>query len=208
MSRILSRAALALCGIFGMAGMSAGEESPQVSQGTQFQWQDDYSQATRQAVAAQKMLFIFFHDAQPNRVREAFERRSLTQEVLQPFTDRYVWAKVPTDAAITVDGRSIKILSHAAFREMQGRHIIGYEGGEEVKVPYFDLLGDLEDVEDGDALTLSTLTGSKETATIVRSGKAFSLTQWAQMASRDGRLTVKGMRAGKPFTTVLRVDGR
>ncbi len=130
MSRILSLAAFACCGIIGFAGKAAGEELAQASQGSEIQWQDDYTQATRQAMAAQKMLFIFFHDPRPNSARNAFETRSLTADVLRPFAERYVWAKVPTDATITIDGRSTKVLSHAAFREMQGRQgiaIVDYQ---------------------------------------------------------------------------------
>ena len=39
-------------------------------------------------------------------------------------------------------------------------------------------------------------------------GAAGAMSQWTQSASREGRLTIKGVRAGQPFTTVLRVEGR
>jgi hypothetical protein len=133
MSRILSFAAFVLGGVVGFAGMAAGEELAQASQGSEIQWHDDYTQATRHAMSAQKMLFIFFHDPRPNSARTAFETRSLTPEVLQTFAERYVWAKVPTDATITIDGCSTKVLSHAAFREMQGRQglaIVDYQSND------------------------------------------------------------------------------
>jgi hypothetical protein len=133
MSRIFSCAALALCGIFGTAGMAAGKEPNQASQGSEIIWHDDYTAATEQAVSAKKMLFVFFHDSKHTPARTAFETRSLTPAVLEPFAERYIWAKVPTDAAISIDGRQTKILSHPAFREMgsrQGVAIIDYQTGD------------------------------------------------------------------------------
>lgn len=56
--------------------------------------------------------------------------------------------------------------------------------GEEIKVPFFDNIGELEDLAaDGDALTPRGITDSKETATVKHSGIAIQATWWAQAAS-------------------------
>lgn len=57
-------------------------------------------------------------------------------------------------------------------------------GGDRVKVPYFDNLGELDDIaQEGDALTPRKLTMSSETALVQHSGVAFELTEWAQIAA-------------------------
>ena len=58
------------------------------------------------------------------------------------------------------------------------------KGGDEITVPYFGALGELDDVAgDGDALVPAQLTMSEEKATVQHSGKAFEITNWAQMAA-------------------------
>lgn len=56
-------------------------------------------------------------------------------------------------------------------------------GGDTVSVPYFGTLGEAEILNEGDALTPEGLTESKETATVIRGGKAFETTEWARMAA-------------------------
>jgi HK97 family phage major capsid protein len=56
-------------------------------------------------------------------------------------------------------------------------------GGDTVTVPYFGSIGEFEDVAEGAALTPTTLAQSSEQATVVRAGKAVSMTTWAQMAA-------------------------
>jgi hypothetical protein len=76
------------------------------------------------------MLFLFFHEGEKDAARKAFEGRTLSSGMLEPFADRYVWAKVPTTATITIDGKETKVLSHAAFHEMLGRQgiaIVDYQ---------------------------------------------------------------------------------
>lgn len=57
-------------------------------------------------------------------------------------------------------------------------------GGDTVTVPYFGVMGEAEDIaNEGDALTPSAISADTETATVIHSGKAFSITAWAQMAA-------------------------
>lgn len=60
---------------------------------------------------------------------------------------------------------------------------LGVSGGDKIQVPYFDLIGDLEDVDENVALTVSTIpNGSREEALVKRSGKAIKLSDWKRMA--------------------------
>lgn len=59
------------------------------------------------------------------------------------------------------------------------------KGGDKIEVPYFDLLGDLEDVAEGVPLSIATIPdGSREEASVQRSGKAIKLSDWKKMAER------------------------
>lgn len=57
------------------------------------------------------------------------------------------------------------------------------KGGDVVTVPYFGSLGEAEKLQEGDALTPENLTATKETASCIHIGKAFSITEWARWAS-------------------------
>lgn len=64
------------------------------------------------------------------------------------------------------------------------------KGGDTIRVPYFGTIGELEDLADDEggagpvpALTPAKLTMDSETAKVHHSGKAFEITEWAQMAA-------------------------
>lgn len=58
--------------------------------------------------------------------------------------------------------------------------------GDTVKVPYFDLIGDMDDVDtDGGELSPAKLTSSADTATIHHSGKGVEFTRWSKMNPTD-----------------------
>lgn len=61
----------------------------------------------------------------------------------------------------------------------------GEKLGEVVKVPYFDSMGEFEDVADGEELSLARLAQSVEEARVERSGKAFELTHWGASGAGD-----------------------
>jgi hypothetical protein len=58
------------------------------------------------------------------------------------------------------------------------------KGGDTVRIPYFDTIGEFEDVAEGGALTPAGLTMTSETATIIHSGKAGEITNWAQLTAQ------------------------
>jgi hypothetical protein len=57
------------------------------------------------------------------------------------------------------------------------------KGGDTVKVPYFDAIGELDDVTEGNALTPVALAQTSETASVIHSGKAGEITNWAQLTA-------------------------
>src|SRR5690242_15960416 len=56
-------------------------------------------------------------------------------------------------------------------------------GGQTVTVPYLSNLGEFEDVSENVALTPATVSSSSEQSTVIRSGKAIEITEWAQIAA-------------------------
>jgi hypothetical protein len=58
--------------------------------------------------------------------------------------------------------------------------------GDTVKVPYFDLIGDMDDVSvDGGELSPAKLTSSADMGTIQHSGKGIEFTRWSRMNPTD-----------------------
>lgn len=57
--------------------------------------------------------------------------------------------------------------------------------GQEIKIPYFNHIGELDDVAQGDALTPTLLSDSTELATVNHSGKAFEVTRWGASQPSD-----------------------
>jgi hypothetical protein len=58
--------------------------------------------------------------------------------------------------------------------------------GEEIKIPYFELIGELEDLNtDGAELSPAKLTSTNELATVLHSGKGVEFTLWAQLNPTD-----------------------
>ena len=60
-----------------------------------------------------------------------------------------------------------------------------HRGGDVVTVPYFSNMGEAEDVAEGAALTPKGFSQTPETASVVRSGIAFDMTRWAQLAASE-----------------------
>jgi len=57
------------------------------------------------------------------------------------------------------------------------------KGGDTIRIPYWDVIGELEDVNENEALTPVNMSATYETATIKRSGRAGEITNWAQLTA-------------------------
>jgi HK97 family phage major capsid protein len=60
----------------------------------------------------------------------------------------------------------------------------GVRGGDTVKVPYFNAIGEFDDVAEGVPLTPVNITMTAETATVRRAGKAVEMTTWAELSAK------------------------
>lgn len=58
------------------------------------------------------------------------------------------------------------------------------KGGDTIRVPYFDFVGELDDVTEGNGLLPQKITETSETATVTHSGKAGEITNWAQLTAQ------------------------
>jgi hypothetical protein len=82
---------------------------------------DDYLKAMKEATEDRKMLLIYFHERSKNASGMAFESETLSNVEIQEKLRRFVFVKLPRDARITFQGKSIELLKHPAFAEMLGR---------------------------------------------------------------------------------------
>jgi HK97 family phage major capsid protein len=60
----------------------------------------------------------------------------------------------------------------------------GVRGGDTVRIPYFNAIGEFDDVAEGVALTPVNITMTSQTATVRRAGKAVEMTTWAELSAR------------------------
>lgn len=63
------------------------------------------------------------------------------------------------------------------------KSFLGANHGDTVTVPYLGMLGEAEDLAEGEAATPEGLSSSTETATCIHTAKAFAITNWARWAS-------------------------
>lgn len=86
-----------------------------------FTWEDNYGDAVRQAIDQHKMLVIYFEGPKGCGYCRQFEKQSLADSEVQQQLKKFVSLRLPTNAQITVDGKSQTLLRHPAFAEMLNR---------------------------------------------------------------------------------------
>ncbi len=80
-------------------------------------WLDDYAAALQKAKTEQKMLLVHFcQDRDPNCA--AIERTLMAPQIRHTL-QRYVLARVSTDASISQQGQPLRLLSHSSFSELR-----------------------------------------------------------------------------------------
>jgi hypothetical protein len=84
-------------------------------------WQTNYAKATAVAEGANKMLFIRFHDSAADGPSQRLKTEALDDPQVRGKLQDYVCLQLPVDAKITVQGKSVVLLEHEAFREMLGK---------------------------------------------------------------------------------------
>lgn len=67
-----------------------------------------------------------------------------------------------------------------------GNNGLPLQGGDTVAIPYFDSLGEMDDVTEGNALVPRLLTSTRESASVIHSGMAGEVTSWARLAAQAG----------------------
>jgi hypothetical protein len=123
--------------VFADDGLAQSSVNQQATASGPIQWHTNYLAANQQAKAAARPMFIFFHATGDNAVRDQFESRSLTDEILAPYREQYVWTRLPLDARCTFQGRDMRVLDHPAFREMRGRQGVAIVDFRNPQAPYY-----------------------------------------------------------------------
>ena len=92
--------------------------------------------------------------------------------------------EVLADAVQAAFGKTVDALWGSGAAVMNSTFPGGADSvGTTVKVPYFESIGEWEEVEDETAFTPVKLTMSDETAVVRRIGKAFKITDWEKWAA-------------------------
>ncbi len=97
--------------------LSQGERGPSVT----VTWHTDYAQAMAEAERQNKMLLIYFYDAEGAGPCRRFKAETLDDPRLKSKLQEYVCVELPLAAKIKVHGKDVVLLEHEAFGEMLRR---------------------------------------------------------------------------------------
>ncbi len=101
------------------AGTAFGSTRNETTQHPQSAWLKDYSEAYLQAQKQRKMLLLFFDDqAAGDSEREFLRTMPRLAEEVTP--GRYLFAHLPLNAQLRVNGIELALAGHEAFRELRG----------------------------------------------------------------------------------------
>ena len=99
----------------------AAEDDHDNDEAPRIDWMNDYAEAMTTAEQQNKMLLIHFCDPGGNRPCNRFKAETLDNGRVQRKLQDYVCVQMPLDATITLAGKEVTLLEHAAYREMLGR---------------------------------------------------------------------------------------
>ena len=92
-----------------------GKDAPAVH------WMRDYGDAATAADRQNKMLLIYFYDGAADSPCERFKKETLDDPQVRAKLRDYVCVRVPLDAKMTLQGKPLVLIEHAAFQDMLGR---------------------------------------------------------------------------------------
>lgn len=122
----LSESLLASTGIGGQPGQRGATPPPVANRDTRPAgklpempaWLNDYAEALHKAKTEQKMLLVHF--CRNGDANCAAIERTITSPQVRHKLQRYILTRVSTDAAISQQGRQVRLLEHSSFSELRG----------------------------------------------------------------------------------------
>jgi hypothetical protein len=128
-----------MAGIFACLGIAASsaaaEPAPQPV--PELEWHTDYGEAMNDALRQQKMLFIFFHQAEQTPTRRSYEEGVLRDARIVDQLRNYVVATLPLDAKVRSQGVEQVVLEHPAFQQMRRQQGIAVVDEAHPKEPFY-----------------------------------------------------------------------
>lgn len=84
-------------------------------------WRTDYAEAHQAAQSQGRMLLVLFARPDADSLGSRFEREVLDGPEIRKMLSNFVLAKLPTDAKVQSDGKTVQLLASPAFSEMLGK---------------------------------------------------------------------------------------
>lgn len=84
-------------------------------------WHGNYAKAYDKARSSQRMLLVNFAPTRASRAQQELEATIAARPEWQSKLKQFVLCRIPANAQIMVKGKTIRLLSHAAFGEMHGQ---------------------------------------------------------------------------------------
>ena len=114
-SELARKVSALLCGI----SATAAQQKPRLAH--ESYWLTDYARGVQLAQKQRKLMLVYFRDTQPSELQQQFESESLSNPRVQGELADFVCVRVPFNATISTDGRSVRLLDTPSFAEMLGR---------------------------------------------------------------------------------------
>jgi len=84
-------------------------------------WLDNYAKGMQEAKQSNRMLLIYFHADELAADEDVLVRKLGSDKELQPLMKQVVAVRIPLSAEATVGGKSVRLIDHPVFSELQGQ---------------------------------------------------------------------------------------
>lgn len=111
---------MAIFGLVIVAALLGGQPAAKSAQSSQLSWYADYGRAMSAAQRDHRMLLVEFSQEDTKIGDDRVARQLDSDAKLRNLARRYVRVRIPRSQEASVDGKTLQLIQHEAFAELQG----------------------------------------------------------------------------------------
>lgn len=111
---------MAIFGLVIVAALLGGQPAAKSAQSNQLSWYADYGRAMSAAQRDHRMLLVEFSQEDTKIGDDRVARQLESDTKLRNLARRYVRVRIPRSQEASVDGKTLQLIQHEAFAELQG----------------------------------------------------------------------------------------
>lgn len=111
---------MAIFGLVLVASMLGGQPVAKGAESNQLSWYSDYGRAMSAAQRDHRMLLVEFSQEDTKIGDDRVARQLDSDTKLRNLARRYVRVRIPRSQEASVDGKTLQLIQHGAFAELQG----------------------------------------------------------------------------------------